>query len=283
MSKSLFLFLWIVALASAASAHDEKSGPPPGSAGVTASDATIEQRLNAQVPLDLIFTDETGREGALHRYFDGKPVLLALVYYDCPQLCPLVLDGLARSLRPLDLKPGDDYRVVAVSIDPREPPELAGVKKRALMQRLRPEAAAGWHFLTGDQLSIESLAKTTGFRYVENEKEKADRYLHPVGAVALTPEGRISRYFYGFDYPPRDLRLSLVEASGNRIGSAVDQLLLLCYKYDPAQGKYTLSILNLLRFSATATVLVLAGCLVFMLRRERNNGRIRAARSEARR
>jgi protein SCO1/2 len=283
MSKSVFLVLWIIALASPAFAHDEGKPRQSPSADFIANNVTIEQRLNAQVPLDLIFTDETGREVALDRYFDGKPVLLALVYYDCPQLCPLVLDGLARSLRPLDFKPGGDYRVIAVSIDPRETPELARTKKRALMQRSRPQAAAGWHFLTGDQLSIEALAQTAGFRYVENEKEKADRYVHAIGTIALTPEGKISRYFYGFDYPPRDLRLALIEASGNRIGSAVDQLLLLCYKYDPAQGKYTLSILNLLRFSATATVLVLGGFLMFMLRRERNLRTDRPARNQGRR
>jgi protein SCO1 len=268
----LVLIMTLLAPAFQAGAHEEEKVP--------LTEITIEQRLNAQVPLDLIFTDETGHAGALDRYFDGKPVLLALVYYDCPQLCPLVLDGLARSLRPLDLKAGSDYRVIAVSIDPRETPELARTKKHALMERSRPEVAAGWHFLTGDQLSIESLAQTAGFRYVENEKEKQDRYVHAVGTIALTPEGKISRYFYGFDYPPRDLRLALVEASGNRIGSAVDQLLLLCYKYDPTQGKYTLSILNLLRFSATATVLVLGGFLMLMLRRERKLRTDRPARDK---
>jgi len=268
--KKVFLSLWMLALAIPALAHDEQAAHTSPSPAVVASAVTIEQRLDAQVPLDLIFTDETGREVALDRFLDGKPVLLALVYYDCPQLCPLVLEGLSRSLRPLDLTPGGDYRVIAVSIDPRETPELARTKKRALMGRLPPEAAAGWHFLTSDQLSIESLAKTAGFRYVENEKGKEDRYVHAIGTIALTPEGKISRYFYGFDYPPRDLRFALIEASGNRIGSAVDQLLLLCYKYDPAQGKYTLSILNVLRFSATATVLALGGFLMLMLRRERN-------------
>jgi protein SCO1/2 len=279
MSKKLFLVVWMVALVPPAFAHDEPASPWTQSAAVPASAVTIDQRLNAQVPLDLTFTDETGREVALDRYFDGKPVLLGLVYFDCPQLCPLALDGLARSLRPLDLQAGADYRVIAVSIDPRETPELARTKKRALMHRLRPEAAAGWHFLTGHQVSIESLAQTAGFRYVENQKEQADRYVHAIGTIALTPEGKISRYFYGFDYPPRDLRLALIEASGNRIGSAVDQLLLLCYKYDPAQGKYTLSILNLLRASATATVLVMGGFLMFMLRRERHVRPDRPARN----
>jgi protein SCO1 len=283
MSKKvrlLYLFFSMLAVAIPAFAHDEKRSPGVPGTAVPANAVTIEQHLNAQVPLDLIFTDETGREVSLDRYFDGTPVLLALVYYDCPQLCPLVLDGLARSLRPLDLKPGDDYRVVAVSIDPGETSQLAASKKRALMARALPGAAAGWHFLTGDQRSIETLAQTAGFRYVENDQDKEDRYVHAVGTIALTPEGKISRYLYGFDYPPRDLRFALVEASGNRIGSAVDQLLLLCYKYDPALGKYTLSILNVLRFSATATVFVLGGFLVFMLRRERSNRGVWPVRNE---
>jgi protein SCO1/2 len=235
-----------------------------------ASAVTIEQRLGEQIPLELNFTDETGRKVSLQRYFSGKPALLALVYYECPQLCPLVLDGLSRSLRPLDLKAGGDFKVIAVSIDPRETAELARSKKRETVGRLRPQEAGGWHFLTGDQLSIAALAERVGFRYLENQAGKADRYVHAIGALALTPEGKISRYFYGFDYSPRDIRLALVEASGNRIGSAVDRLLLLCYKYDPAQGKYTLSILNVLRFSATATVLLLGGFLWLMLRRERH-------------
>jgi protein SCO1/2 len=280
MRTKLTLVLWILTLAVPVFAHDQKESPRLPGTAVPANAATIEQHLNAQVPLDQLFTDETGRKISLARYFDGRPVLLALVYYDCPQLCPLVLDGLARSLRPLDLKPVADYRVVAVSIDPRETPELAAAKKRALMERAPPEAAAGWHFLTGPQRSIETLAQTVGFRYVENDRDKADRYVHAVGTIALTPEGKISRYFYGFDYPPRDLRFALVEASGNRIGSAVDQLLLLCYKYDPAQGRYTLSILNMLRFSATATVVILGGFLVVMLRRERSNREVWSARNE---
>jgi protein SCO1/2 len=283
MIKNSFLLLWMVVLASFAVAHDEPPAQSAAGAAVAASAVTIEQRLNAQVPQELIFTDETGREVALGRYLNGKPVLLAFVYYECPQLCPLVLENLSRSLRPLDLKPGIDYRVIAVSIDPRETAALASQKKRALMEHWGPEAAAGWHFLTGDQLSIQSLAETAGFRYVENDKGKTDRYVHAIGAIALTPEGKISRYFYGFDFPPRDLRFALIEASGNRIGSAVDQLLLLCYKYDPTQGKYTVSVLNVLRFSATATVLLLGGFLVLMLRRERNRASDRSPPSDGRR
>jgi protein SCO1/2 len=278
MVRKGFLLLCMFALAASALAHDESASPRfPGKE--VRPGVNIEQRLNAQVPLNLIFTDETGRETPLNRYFDGKPVLLAFVYYDCPQLCPLVLEGLARSLRPLDLRAGADYRVVAVSIDPRETPKLAGSKKRALMDRANLGAGGGWHFLTGQQAAIDSLAQAAGFRYVENAQEQADRYVHAAGAVALTPLGKISRYFYGFDFPPRELRFSLIEASGNRIGSAIDKLLLLCYKYDPTQGKYTLAILNVLRFSAGATLAVLAAVIVVLRRRERPAAVKRAARN----
>lgn len=272
-SKRLFLFLSVIGPASAAFAHDEKEG-----SAASAKDIVIEQKLNARLPLELIFRDETGREVALSQYFDGKPVLLALVYYECPQLCPLVLDGLARSLRPLDFRAGEQYRVVAVSIDPRETPELARTKKRALLERARSEAATGWHFLTANQLSIDSLANAIGFRYSENQNNKEDRYRHAIGMMVITPDGNISRYFYGFDYPPRDLRLALLEASNKRIGSAVDQLLLLCYKYDPASGRYTLAILTILRLSGAATALTLGGFLLIMFGRERRRKSVRLNR-----
>jgi protein SCO1/2 len=232
----------------------------------------LDQRLGGQLPLDAVFRDETGRPARLDEYFDGKPVLFALVYYECSQLCPLVLDGLARSLRPLGFKANEHYQVVAVSIDPRETPELAREKKRAVMARSEPGAEDGWHLLTADQGSIDRVAQAVGFRYVVNEKAAKDRFVHAIGAMVITPEGKISRYFYGFDYPPRDLRLALIEASGNRIGSPIDQLLLLCYKYDPAKGKYTLAILNVLRVSGVATLVGIGAFVLVMLGRERRNG-----------
>ncbi|HWO42746.1 MAG TPA: SCO family protein [Candidatus Eisenbacteria bacterium] len=273
MQWTLLLLFWILAPAPAATAHDQEPSSPPSAAEI-ADNVAIEQRLNAEVPPDLTFTDETGQPVTLGRYFDGKPVLLALVYFDCPQLCPMVLDGLARSLRPLALKAGADYRVVAISIDPDETADLARSKKQSLMARSHLEPA-GWHFLTGDRAAIDAVAQTVGFRYLANSKAERDRYIHASGAIVLTPEGKVSRYLYGFDYPPRDLRLALIEASGSRIGSPVDQLLLLCYQYDPAQGKYTLSILNLLRASGAATALGLAALVVLMVRRERHAGRVR--------
>jgi protein SCO1/2 len=272
MSKTLLLLLLSVALAVPALAHDEERASEAPSTSSIGDDVLIEQRLNAQVPLDLIFRNESGEPAPLKRYFDGKPVLLAMVYYDCPRLCPLVLDGLARSLRPLQLEAGKDFRVLAVSIDPLETPEIAREKKRALMAKLsRPGSADGWHLLTGEQKPIERLAEAVGFNYRLQENRDKDRFVHAAGVIVITPQGRTARYFYGFDYPPRDLRFALIEASGNRIGSPVDQLLLLCYRYDPAQGKYTIAIMNVLRVSAVATLLSLGGFLYFMLRRERGN------------
>jgi protein SCO1/2 len=266
------LSLFVLVLAAPASAHDESQSRVYSAKNPIADKVTIEQRLDAQIPLELTFTDESGQAVALSRYFDGKPVVLAPVYYDCDRLCPLVLEGLARSLRPLDLRAGKDYRVVAVSIDPHEAPALANEKKRLITSRYaQADANNGWHLLTGTQPAIDALASAIGFRYaIQPTANSQDRFIHAAAAIMITPQGKISRYFYGIDYPPRDLRLSMIEASGNRIGSTVDRLLLLCYAYDPAQGKYTLSILNLLRLSGTATVLALGGFLVLMVRRDRN-------------
>jgi protein SCO1/2 len=258
------------------------AGPARSHDGELVREVDLEQRLGAQLPLDAAFRDENGRSILLGDYFDGRPVLLALVYYDCPQLCPLVLDGLARSLRPVDFKAGEQYRVVAVSIDPNETPELAREKKRSVIGNSRIAADDGWHLLTGDQGSIDRIAQAIGFRYTVNEKAEKDRFVHAAGAMVITPEGKISRYFYGFDYPPRDLRLALIEASGNRMGSPIDQLLLLCYKYDPAKGKYTLAILNVLRISGVATFVGIGTFVLVMLGRERkNSGRPPAAGRKA--
>jgi len=256
-------------------AHDEIR--PPDAAG---AELDLEQRLGSEIPLELAFTDENGRARTLGEFFDRTPVLLVLVYYDCPQICPLVLEGLARSLRAVNFAAGDQYRVIAVSIDPHETPQLAAHKKRALMARSRPGDSEGWHLLTGQQSEITRLAHAAGFRYKENQRSGPARYIHPAGALVLTPDGRISRYLYGFDYPPRDLRFALIEASGNRIGSPVDRLLLLCYEYDPRTGKYTITVLNILRMSGAATVVALGGGLALMLRRERHRP-ARSAREDA--
>jgi protein SCO1/2 len=229
----------------------------------------LEQKLGAPVPLDAEFRDEAGRTVQLKDYFGRRPVILSLVYYNCEDLCPLVLEGLVRSLRPLAFNIGDQFDVLTLSFDSRDTPALAAAKKHdAIKQYARPGAADGWHFLTGDETAIRRLAEAVGFRY-SYERDK-DRFGHAAGIILLTPAGKVARYFYGIEFSPRDLRLGLIEASANKIGSPIDQLLLFCYHYDPATGNYSLLITNIIRLAAAATVLALVAFIVLMLRRERN-------------
>lgn len=231
-------------------------------------DVGIDQKLNGEVPLDLTFVDETGQSVQLRKFFDGKPVVLALVYYECPMLCTQVLNGLVRSLKEIKLDAGRDFNVVAVSINPCESAELAATKKRVYAGIYEcPGGEQGWHFLTGPEAASKALAASVGFRYAYDSM--TGQYAHASGIMVLTPEGRISRYFYGIEYPSRDLRLGLVEASANKIGSPVDQLLLFCYHYDPATGKYGLVILNVIRAAGIATVLAIAGFMLVMFKREK--------------
>jgi len=217
----------------------------------------IDQRLNEQVPLDLVFRDETGQTVPLRRYFNGEPVILTLVYYECPMLCTQVLNGLESSLSLLTLDIGKQFNVVTVSFNPKETPELAAEKKRTYLETYnRPTAAEGWHFLTGDEDSIQSLASSVGFRY--SKDPTTNLYAHASGIMVLTPEGKISRYFYGIDYPATDLRLGLVEASSGKVGTPVDQVLLFCYHYDPSKGKYTVLTMNLLRAGGIAILAAMA-------------------------
>ena len=228
----------------------------------------LDQRLGDQVPPDLVFRDEQGAAVSLERYFGDRPVILALVYYECPMLCSLQLSGLVRSLRALTLNPAEDFEVVTISFDPGETPAVAAQKKAAYLERYaRAGAESGWHFLTGTEESIQALTRAVGFRYAYDPE--TDEYSHAAGIVVLTPQGRISRYFYGIEYPARDLRLGLIEASGNRIGSFVDQALLFCFHYDPLEGKYNFAIMNGLRAGGLATVLILGGFVIGALRRDR--------------
>jgi protein SCO1 len=231
-------------------------------------DVGYDQRLGAQVPLDLAFLDEAGRPVRLSQLVRERPVVLLLAYYSCPMLCTLVLDGAAASLRVLPFMAGRDFDVVVVSFDPRDTARLAAAKKREVVERYaKPAGAGGWHFLTGSAPSIAALTRAVGFRYYLDER--TGQYAHAAGLVLLTPRGRISRYFYGVEFPPRDLRLGLVEASGEKIGSLVDQVLLFCYHYDPVIGRYSAMTLNLVRAGGAATVLGLALAIVLMRRRER--------------
>jgi protein SCO1 len=232
----------------------------------------IDQRLDEQVPLHLPFVDETGRDVKLGDYFGKRPVLLALVYYECPMLCTQVLNGVTGALKVLSFDVGKEFDVVAVSINPKEGPGLAAAKKKAYLERYgRPETADGWHFLTGREENIRALANAVGFRYAYDEEIK--QYAHGAGVELLTPKGRIARYFYGIEYAPRDIRLGIVEASEERIGSAIDSVLLLCYHYDPKTGKYGATAMTMVRIGAVLTMMGFALFLYTALRRERASGR----------
>jgi protein SCO1/2 len=227
----------------------------------------IEQKLNEQLPLDLVFRDETGREVRLGQYFGRKPVILALVYYECPMLCNQVLNGLTGSLKMLSFNVGREFEVLTVSFDPRERPELARAKKETYLSSYnRAGAAAGWHFLTGDEQSIAALTRAVGFKY--NYDAKTNQFAHASGIMVLTPQGKLARYFYGIEYAPKDVRLGLIEASENRIGSPVDRLLLYCFHYDPATGKYGPMVINIMRLGGLVTVIGI-GALLLLLRRRR--------------
>jgi protein SCO1/2 len=226
----------------------------------------ITQKMNAQVPLDLPFVDESGRDVKLGDFL-GKPVILALVYYQCPSLCNLVLNGVVRSLGALKMTAGDQFDVVAVSFDPHETPEMAAAKKQSYVKEYnRAGAERGFHFLTGPEASSRVLADTVGFRY--SYDSMTNQFAHASAIMILTPGGRVARYFYGIDYPARDVRLGLEEASEGRISSAVDQVLLYCYHYDPSRGKYGLVIMKALRLGAAITVACLLGLVAILSRRD---------------
>ena len=230
----------------------------------------IDQKLGDQLPLDLEFTDSSGERVSLSQYFGKKPVVLTLVYYECPMLCTQVLNSLLRALNVLSFGIGTDFDVLTISVDPGETPELAAAKKAEYNKNYRGrDGSTGWHFLTGEQDQIKQLAAAVGFRYEYDED--TDQYIHASGLMVLTPEGKLARYLYGIDYPPRDLRWGLVEAADGTIGNPVDQLLLLCYSYDPLTGKYGLYIRNSLRIGGLITVLALVGFIVAMIKRERRN------------
>ncbi len=251
---------------------------PPNLSGVS-----VEQKLGAQVPLNTVFRDETGQNVTLGQYFKpGRPVILNLVYYDCPMLCTEVLNGLSSSLRMVTFDIGKDYEVVTVSFDKREKPALAAAKKKAYIQRLgRPGAEQGWHFLTGDQPSIDALTNAVGFHYQWDER--LQQFAHATAVIVVTPEGKLSHYLYGVDYAPKDVRLALVEASHSKIGNPVDAVLLYCYHYDPRTGKYGAVVSNIMRLAGVATILILGSFLIVMFRREpkrkaqaRNTGTVSA-------
>ncbi|SRR5579884_2753841 len=228
---------------------------------------TIEQRLNAQIPLDTTFRDENGRTVQLGSYFGKRPVVLALVYYQCPMLCTQILNGVVRAARVMTLEPGKDYDVLAISFDAREGPSDASAKKAVYMKEINQAQAPGaWHFLTGNVDNIKRVTDAVGFRYMWDAHTA--QFAHASAVYVLTPQGKISKYFYGVDYSARDLRFGLIEASNNKIGTPVDQILLFCYHFDPHSAKYTPVALGILRLAGAATLFMLGGFVVIMFRRE---------------
>ncbi len=253
-------FLWItVALALPPCAHAQDQPAP---------EVGISQRLDEQVPLDAVFRDETGRSVKLGDYCNGKPVILTLVYYRCPRLCSLVLNYLTESMRKLDYRIGAEFDVVTVSFDPRETPELARAKKEAYLDAYgHPGADRGWHFLTGEDASIKRLAEAVGFRYTFDPER--NQFAHASAVMILTPDGKIARYLFGLDYPPRDLRFSLEDASQNKIGSPIAQpIRLLCFSYDPHTGRYSFLVMRLVQAAGILT-LVFLGLGFWKLTRKR--------------
>ena len=229
----------------------------------------IAQKLGDQIPLDLMMRDEAGEIVRLRDYFGHRPVLLNFVYYRCPMLCPMVLEGISSSLTELKFNIGEQFDVITVSIDPRDKPSQAAQFKDKYVKRYgRLNAANGWHFLTANETAIHRLADAVGFQFAYDGVR--DQFAHGAALFILTPDGKMSRYFFGFEFKPRDLRLGIVEASGGRIGNATDQLLLLCYHYDPAVGRYSRSAMTFMRAGGVTTVLALGSFIVIMIRKERH-------------
>jgi protein SCO1/2 len=263
--------VWALAATAAYAQYGE--APPRLNAATVKSgilkEVSVEQKIGQQLPLDLTFKDESGHDVRLGQYFGGKPVVMALAYYECPMLCTQVLNGMAGALKTLSFDAGKDFEVVVVSIDPRDTPALAAAKKANYLRSYgRPMSAAGWHFLTGTNASIKPLAAAIGFRYAYDDNLK--QFAHGAAIYVDTPKGVVSRYLLGIDFAPRDLRLALVEASNNQLGTVGDKVLLLCYHYDPASGKYGAAVLNSIRVGFVATVGAFLTFLFVSLRRERH-------------
>ena len=238
----------------------------------------ILQRLDSQVPMDLVFVDENGKDVELSGLTNGKPIVLALVYYECPMLCGEIMLGMLKAFNELEFTLGDEYQVVTVSFNPKEKPDLATLKKKHMLDTYKkPEAAAGWHFLTTkDEQTVRALADSVGFQY--SYLPSVDQYAHASGIMVLTPEGRVSRYFYGIEYPARDLRFGLIDASNGKIGSLVDDVLMLCFQYDPASGSYGFVVMSAIRIGgllAVGFLVVLIGG--FLLKEFRGKRRANAA------
>jgi len=268
----LFAFALGLAFASTAFAQNMYSGgggimapsanvKPPGLTNVG-----LEQRLNAQVPADLAFRDETGKPVKLGEYFGKRPLILSLVYFRCPMLCNEVLAGVEGSLKAISFNPGQDFDVLTVSFDPKDTPESATEKKAEMLKHYKRDGAAGgWHFLTGSQESIDALTKAVGFQYQYDNT--TDQFAHTTGLMILTPDGKVAQYYYGVNFPPRDVRLGLIQASQGKIGTLADQVLLYCYHYDPKTGKYSAMINRIIQLGGGLTILSIGAVVLVLLRR----------------
>jgi len=272
--NSILAGLVAIALSTTAIGQNMTNGimaPPSNIKPAGLNDVDIRQNLDQQIPLDLSFRDETGKQVRLGEYFGKKPVILSLVYYRCPMLCSEVMAGLSGSLKALSFDIGKEFDVVTVSFDPSDTPEAATSKKAEYIKRYgRPGAADGWHFLTGPQESIAALTQAVGFGYQYDPK--SGQFSHATAIMLLTPEGKLAQYYYGVEYPPKDLRLGLIQASQNQIGTLADQVLLYCYHYDPRTGKYGATISRVIQLSGAVTVLALGLFLIIMFRRGPQSG-----------
>jgi protein SCO1/2 len=257
-----------MANAPSSAGYKREPGMTSSSMPTVLSGIGFDQNIDQQVPLDTTFRDETGRTVKLGDYFGKRPVVMVFAYYDCPMLCTQVINGLSSALGVMSLEPGVDFEIVTVSFNPHDTPASATAKKAVYLERYRrPRAAESWHFLSGDEPSIERLTKAAGFRYAWDADTK--QYAHPSGVIVLTPDGRLAKYLFGIEYGPRDLRLAIVEASQGKAGTPVDSLLLYCYHYDPMTGRYGLVIMRAMRLAGGATVLALGAFILIMVRRER--------------
>jgi protein SCO1/2 len=273
-TRKLLKLMNVAAIAAVSLSLCAQSPPDPQASGGSTNQKVsilgrvgIDQRLNQQIPLDLAFVDEKGTAVRLNQYFTSKPVILSLVYYRCPMLCYQELNGLVAALNGITrFNLGRDFDVVVVSFDPSDSPAVAMETRKTYLQRYhRPVGDETWHFLTGKQEQISALAQAVGFKYVWDPQIK--QFAHASAIMLLTPDGRLSQYYYGIEYAPRDLQLGLIEASRGKIGNVVDQVLLYCYHYDPQQGKYAATIFNILRISALATIVLVAGLVSVLWRR----------------
>jgi protein SCO1/2 len=256
----------ILSASASAQLYSEPVAKPPQGLDPILTNVGVDQKLNNQVPLDAKFRDESGQPVELKKYFD-KPVVLTLVYYTCPMLCSEVLNGTASSLKPVKFDVGKEFNVVTISIDPKDTSGTAMGKKKMMLARYgRHGADQGWHFLTGDKENIDAVAKAVGWRYAYDPK--SGQYAHASAIMLLTPEGKVSRYFYGIEYSSKDIQFGIMDASQNKIGTLTDQIALYCYHYDPAKGKYGLAIMKVVRLAGLVTIALIGGFIIVMVRRE---------------